>query len=66
MRPFHNRRCDGLSFLPRHLIGWTDVIVVRAWPPFAVTKALHSLDGEKTEVANMPLITLGVGSRPSL
>jgi hypothetical protein len=58
-RPFHSCGHDGLSSLLCRLVGWIDVIVLRAQPPFTVSEALHGLDGKKTKATNTPNIIPG-------
>jgi hypothetical protein len=63
---FCSRGCDGSSSLLPPLIGWIDVIVVWARPPFTMSGALHGLDGKDAEASSTPHIIPGVGSEPSL
>jgi hypothetical protein len=64
--PLRSRGHDRSSSLLHCLVGWIDIVVVRARPPFALSEALYRLDGEKAKVANSPRIIPGVGSGPSL
>jgi hypothetical protein len=66
MHPFHNHVHDGPPSLLPHHAGLIDVVVIRARSPFAVSGALHGLDGERTEVPSTPHIILGTGPKPSL
>jgi hypothetical protein len=57
---------DGLPSLLPHHISWIDVVDVRARSQFAVSGAMHSLDGEKAKAPSTPHIIQVVGSEMPL
>jgi hypothetical protein len=63
---FQSREHDGPPSLLLHHVSWIDVVDVWAQSPFALSGALHSLDGEKAEAPSTPRIIPVVGSEMPL